>query len=168
MVKTKKLDIYCLVETHAKSDDAERKKWEFQWGYKIFSSFSDGRSKSVTILFNNTFSYTLHQSVLDPVGRYVILDVTIFDTRLSLAALYGPNIDSPEYFHQLSRKLAEIGNSSIIMCGDFNVVQDYDMDTAGYERQNNPKAQQAVFDMMESLEISDIFRICYPDVILMA
>ena len=142
----------------------EIQQWESQWGYKTFSSnCSDGRKNGVMILFNNTFSYTIHQSISDPEGRYVILDLTIFDTRLSLVALCGPNKDVPEFFNSLLRQTADVGNYSIIMCGDFNVAQNYDLDTTGYENQNNPKSQLAVFDMMNSLELRDIFRDFHPN-----
>ena len=115
------------------------------------------------ILFNNTFSYTIHQSVSDPDGRYIILDLTIFDIRFLLVALYGPNKDVPEFFNSLLRQIVDVGNYSIIMCGDFNVVQNYDLDTTGYENQNNPNSQLAVFDMMNSLDLHDIFRDFHPE-----
>ena len=163
-LRSKQLDICCLTETHGKNDLFEIQQWESQWGYKTFSSnCSDGRKKGVMILFNNTFSYTIHQSVSDPDGRYIILDLTIFDIRFLLVALYGPNKDVPDFFNSLLRQIVDVGNYSIIMCGDFNVVQNYDLDTTGYENQNNPNSQLAVFDMMNSLDLHDIFRDFHPE-----
>ena len=89
--------------------------------------------------------------------------MTIFDTRLSLKALFRPNKDSPEFFNSLLRKPLDIGNYFIIICGDFNVIQNYDLDIKGYDNQNNPKSQQAICDMMNALDLHDIFREYNPD-----
>ena len=40
------------------------------------------------------------------------------------------------------------------MCGDWNVVENYAMDTMNYSRQNNPKSQHAIFGLMVGLNYS--------------
>ena len=84
--------------------------------------------------------------------------------------LYGPNTDSPEFFLNLKETICAndiLDNAiilcgdwnvvqnytmdTVILCGDWNVVQNYRMDTVDYTRQNNPKAQEAVFRLMVSL-----------------
>ena len=128
-LRTKKLDIYCLLETHGKENyEFKKKQWQTQWGYnKAFFSNFNGRKKGVTVLFNNIFSYKVHGFLSDPEGRYIILDMTAFDTRFSLVAIYGPDKDSLEFYASLHRKILDVGNYSIIMCGDFNVIQNYDL-----------------------------------------
>jgi exonuclease III len=44
------------------------------------------------------------------------------------------------------------------MCADWNVVLNYEMDTRGYKHQNNPKSRDSLIQLMESLEICDVWR----------
>ena len=52
---------------------------------------------------------------------------------------------------------------AILMVGDWDVVQDYEIDTANYRSQNNIKAQQQIIDMKNSLDLIDIWRAINPD-----
>ena len=46
------------------------------------------------------------------------------------------------------------------MYGDFNLRVDYDLFyTKGYMHENNPNARNTVLLMMESLELSDVWRV---------
>ena len=49
------------------------------------------------------------------------------------------------------------------MCGDWNVVQNYALETMNYSTQNNPKSQQAIFGLMDCFELFDIFRMQNPE-----
>jgi exonuclease III len=59
--------------------------------------------------------------------------------------------------------VVRIQNTSIIMVGDWNVVQDYETETANYRSQNNIKAQRQIIDMKNSLDLIDIWRAINPD-----
>jgi hypothetical protein len=41
----------------------------------------------------------------------------------------------------LSRTRPQFDNSSVIIAGDWNVVQDYRVDTLNYTGENNPKSK---------------------------
>ena len=49
------------------------------------------------------------------------------------------------------------------MVGDWNVVQDYEIDTCNYKSNNNLKAYKKIHDMKESLDLVDIWRSLNPD-----
>ena len=50
------------------------------------------------------------------------------------------------------------------MCGDFNVVQNYVLDNNEYDMQTTrPKARKAIFEIMDSLDLIDIYRSFYED-----
>ena len=104
---------------------------------KVFFSSHTGNSRGIAILFNNTFPFTLHNEIYDKNGNYLILDVSIQECRMTLAALYGPNEDSPNFYTHLQEMITSLQNSSIIMVGDWNVVQDYNLDTCNYKMKNN-------------------------------
>ena len=89
----------------------------------------------------------------DPEDRFCILDLTLFQQRFTLAVVYGPNNDDPNFFLQLSEKIGAVGNEAVIAVGDWNVVLDYEWDTVGYKHKNNPKANAAVLDLMKILDL---------------
>ena len=69
-------DIIFLQETHSSSTD--EKWWSSQWGgHSWFSSFASN-SRGVGILVKSSVVVTTKEVILDPEGRYVILDA-LFD-----------------------------------------------------------------------------------------
>jgi exonuclease III len=47
----------------------------------------------------------------------------------------------------------------VIVVGDWNVVQNYDKDIINYYSENNPRAQVKVHQMMNDLDLVDIWRV---------
>ena len=88
----------------------------------------------------------------------------INDTLWTLVAVYGPNNDEPHFFTNLQRKIESLGNTSVIIGGDWNVPLDYSMDTLNYMQKNNEKAQNQIHFMMEQLDLVDSFRELNPDI----
>ena len=50
--------------------------------------------------------YTIHDSILDPNGRYVILDITLYDQRVTFVCVYGHNSDEPYFLIRFCRLYA--------------------------------------------------------------
>ena len=88
----------------------------------------------------------------------------INDTLWTLVAVYGPNNDEPQFFTNLQLKIESLGNSSVIIGGDWNVPLNYSMDTLNYMHKNNEKAQKQIHFMMEQLDLVDSFRELNPDI----
>jgi anionic cell wall polymer biosynthesis LytR-Cps2A-Psr (LCP) family protein len=73
---------------------------------------------------------------------------------MTLAAVYGPNEDKPCFFETLqSKKINIFPNSSLILVGDWNVVQDYNLDTINYRRENNSNSKLKLHSMMNDLDL---------------
>jgi hypothetical protein len=66
---------------------------------------------------------TNYGDFLDQNGHYIILDLTVYEQRLTLVCLYGYNTDKPELFTEILQKSAGFANTSFLFCGDWNVVQ---------------------------------------------
>ena len=47
-------------------------------------------------MFRNGFDFNVNDSILDQNGCYFILDLTVYEQRLTLVCLYGYNTDKPE------------------------------------------------------------------------
>ena len=160
-LRKKNCDIYFLQETH--STKSVEQLWQNEWGYKAFFSSFSSNSRGVTILFNNSFKYELHNSFKDEQGRFIILDCTINGQRFTLANIYGPNEDNPTFFNFLKTKLEHADNNSLILGGDFNVVQDFSKDILNIRNRNNPNSYEAVRELKQELDLIDPWRELNPE-----
>ena len=80
------------------------------------------------------------------------------------ATLYGPNEDSPTFFKNINKLISDLHNTTVIMVGDWNVVQDFNLDTVNYKSKNNPKAQEVILELKQSLDLVAIWRENNPNV----
>jgi len=91
------------------------------------------------------------------------LDITIQDNRRTLGAIYAPNEDNPNFFEKISQILELIDNETIVVAGDWNVVRDYHLDTKNYKQSNNPLANKKLSELLDILNLNDIWRIKHPN-----
>ena len=68
--------------------------------------------------------------------------MNIHDQRLTLANVYGYYTDEPSFYHEILQKIASYNNSTIITCGDWNVVQDMNKDTYNVKHNRNPNSKK--------------------------
>ena len=90
-----------------------------------------------------------------------MLDLEIEAKRLTLVYIYGPNEDSPDFFRNIANHIEEIGNDTCILCGDFNVIQDQNLDSFNYLHVNNPRAKECILTIKEEFNLADPFRELY-------
>ena len=157
-LKAKNCDIYCLQDVH--STQQTEKFIQTQWGNNncLFSSGTSNK-RGVAILFNKSIDFVIHNQCSDPEGNYIIIDITVDNHRFTLINLYGPNIDSPIFFDNIMSKAQLLNsNNPFILCGDFNVVQDYNLDNYNYKKQNNKKAHDKILEIKQDLNLIDPFR----------
>ena len=118
-----------------------------EWGGEVIFNSHTSNSRGVCILFSNYIEYKVHNSKTDQDGNMLTLDIEIEGQRFSLVNIYGPNEDSPEFYQNIYDVLDEIGNENIIICGDFNLVQNQNLDTYNYVNINNPRAKNKVLEI---------------------
>ena len=92
----------------------------------------------------------------------MILDITISDKRLSLINVYGPNKDDPTFYVNVFKSITDIGNDLFIICGDFNLTLNPDLDCFNYKHINNPKARDFLSNVIEENNLFDTFRELHP------
>ena len=158
--KSKNMPIVCFQETHSTAE--VEKRWEDEWGGKCYFSHGDSKSAGVSVMFRNGFDFVIHQSLIDQHGRYILLDLTIYQQRFTLVCLYGHNTDRPDFFSEILQKSASFKNTSLIFCGDWNVVQDKSLDTYNVLHERNQNARKKVEELKEVFELLDPWRICFP------
>ena len=94
---------------------------------------------------------------------YIILEIKIKDQKITLVNLYGPNEDKPMFYEEIKQKIKEIENDNVIICGDFNLVMDPDLNTNNYKYVNNPKARMAVKELFNEQKYPDAWRLLNKD-----
>ena len=161
-LKSKKGNIYCLQDTHftTKDECSIRNLWE---GDCIFNSFSSNQ-RGVAILINKNFEYKIIKTKNDDHGNLLAIDIEIEHKKITLINLYGPNNDSPEFFNKVSDIIENFNNQTVIIAGDYNLVQNQSLDTHNYRNINNPKAKDKVLDLMDMYNLNDPFRELYPEI----
>lgn len=116
----------------------------------------------MAILFSKNLDFKIHNYISDPEGNYIICDMSVEDNKFTLINLYGPNKDTPLFFENIINIAETIGNTSLIICGDFNTVQDEKLDYCNYKCINNKKSHEKILEIKESYNLYDPFRETYP------
>ena len=70
----------------------------------------------------------------------------------------GQTMTSQIFFRKVADSIEEIGNDTCVTCGDFNVVQDQDLDAFNYLHVNNPKSKECILTIKEELNLIDPYR----------
>ena len=148
--------IFMLQETHSTNEVV--KIWKSEWGHNIIYSHGDSRSRGVAILIKNDLSHEVHSIKSDNKGRYIILDFSINQVRLTQATIYGPNSDDQDFFNEFIDSIESIPNDNRIIGGDWNVVLDLNMDKEGGQQTTHFKAQKILKDWCDETNLVDIWR----------
>ena len=89
--KKRKADIIFLQETP--STVKTEKQWKNEWGAEIITSHGSPNAREVAILIKAGFDCSIHQQLLDPMGRYIIVKAVMQDKTYVLINIYAPNKD---------------------------------------------------------------------------
>lgn len=119
-------DFIFLQEIHSQPSDV--RVWLSEWGGK--GVFAHGRTNSsgVCILFKPAFSPDISDLVMDPQGRFVILQIQQEKETVTLLKVYAPtrseHREQLQMTSNLQENLADMEIQSLIMAGDFNIQMD--------------------------------------------
>lgn len=69
----------------------------------------------------------------------------IEETRVTLVNIFGPNSDQPGFYEKIRNMFLELDSEYFILCGEFNLVLNPDIDTYNFTSINNPKAREKTF-----------------------
>ena len=100
---------------------------------------------------------------IDKNGNYIYLDIELQSFSLRLINIYAPNNDTPSFFDHLQNIVQENEQNYVAICGDFNLVLDFEMDCDKYININNPRSRQTLLNTMGSCKLKDVFRFLYPN-----
>ena len=141
--------IVCLQDTHFSSQDGCIVR--SQWGAEHIYSPGRTNSRGTSTFLNNNFEYELLESHKDNLGNLLALKLDINKMfTLTIVNIYGPNNDSPSFYKDLKIIIEKFSSDFQIICGDWNLVLDPDLDCYIYLYVNNPKVRNNLLKIMES------------------
>ena len=154
-LKNKNASIYFVQDTHF--TDEEMKTIYIDFGFTCYFNNNDSRSRGVATFISKNIDFNLSTEYADKGGNLLILDCRIDNKSLTLVNIYGPNKDTPDFYQHIKNKIQEF-NNPCIMAGDFNLILNPSIDCYDYLHLNNPKARDAVFDLMLDSNLIDCWR----------
>ena len=156
-----KANIYCLQDTHFTEADTDTVR--VQWGYECIISGNRTDARGVAMLFNSNFEYRISEQKIDKDGNYIIVGIELEKKlKVVVVTIYGTNRDDPGFYQAISEHVSNMEFDQVIMCADWNLVQDYDLDRCNYVQRNNPSAQKTVLNMKQTLGLVDPWRVYNP------
>ena len=125
-LRDKNFSLYFLQETHSTINDINC--WCNEWGAKAIWSHGTSNSKGTALLFHSKFDASVIKSLIDPNGRYIIVDINVAGKVFTCVNIYAPNDDCPQFFIEIDKLLDQFQCDNIIYGGDFNCVLNLSLD----------------------------------------
>ena len=101
--KELKADVICLQETHLVEADIHDLKLE--WNIEYLLGGNSTNSRGVAVLINNTFEYDILETIVDVDGRFIVTKLNLIGLcTVTIANIYAPNLDDPDWFNSLFKK----------------------------------------------------------------
>ena len=154
--------IICLQDTHLTEQDLQATK--MIWNNECYLHGQRTNARGVGILINNNFEQEVIECNKDTDGNYLQLIMKIQTFKINLITIYAPNIDRPEFFNQIRDLMNKTDTDYIVVCGDFNLVLNPQLDSMNYKNINHPRSRQILLHTMDELNLIDTFRYFHPHV----
>lgn len=154
-LQCKSYDIFVLQETH--SSKRLQKRWQCEWGGRVFFTHSQTNAKGVCIMFKRSASVKVLDSVHDKDGRIIGLTIEYNNVHVFLLNIYAPNEDDSSFFIKVAELLEKTDCVHKIVLGDFNLYLDKDLDRVGTDTPAK-KAADIVKTIMDEYELIDVWR----------
>ena len=93
----------------------------------------------------------------------LFLGIEIQGKYITLANIYGPNEDNPNFYENLIKNIADFENENVIVGGDWNLILNTEKDCDKYLHVNNLKARRVVLTLVEEENFIDVWRLMNED-----
>ena len=168
--KTKRLKIFNYIKSIGYPDilsliDTRTNSAEKEWFVpKMFVKLStlkekvqnEWPSRGISCYFNSSLNPKLAHKDKD--GNLIMTILEFERKKIIHVALYRPNTDETDFLKSVSKNLKEHAPyyDSIIINGDFNLVQEKNRDSDGYQNHNCPKARKELNCLIKDNLLVDI------------
>ncbi len=152
----KSISCALIQETHLKQSDVARFQNKY---YKLIAfSCAQNKTKGVLILVNRKLNLTIEHLGSDEKGRFVFIRCKIYNNRLALVSIYGPNETDSAFLTQISKTLLEEIDCPLVVGGDFNAVINHAVDKSQSDTTANPSSK-LLNTFITELNLIDLWRI---------
>ena len=164
-LKTSYNGITFLQETHSTISD--EKKWEIEWGGKIYYSHGEFNAKGVAIMIpNNISNFNYIEEKKDLNGRIILIKCEIDNNLLTLINIYSPTKDKVtkqlDFLIELKSFIDIYSDENFIIGGDFNTYLDINLDKKGGNIEKPSSYTNNLISLCEEYNFCDIWRIRNP------
>ena len=173
--RKRKADIISFQKTH--STVITETQWKNEWGAEIIRSHGSSNARGVAILIKAGFDCSIHQQILDPMGRYIIVKAVI----QFMSSLIIPNFSSiiflTKYARNKDKDIINFKNlfvvlqkenleseENIIIGRDFNCPLNPELDKKGFVLLQRKSVTNCINCLQSQLDLVDIWRIKNPDI----
>ena len=140
-------NIICIQDSHW--IDKDYKRIYQLWNNPVFINGSATNARGVAILIKNNFEYKILNCYKD---NCITLDIKFSkDISVRIINIYAPNNDDPNFFQDIEKKVAQNECAYVLICGDFNLVLDKEMDSLNYKHINNPRSRKFLLNMIRHI-----------------
>ena len=153
-------DLCFLQETHLRTSDISRIKKPWM-GHVFHSKFSE-RARGAAIIIHRDIAFEPATSIVDPNGRYVIVSGNLQGAPVVLASLYAPTWDDDKFMSKFFSSIPNVNDHFIIVGGDFNQVQNTELDRSSSNRSTAAKSAKVLKFHADQLGLTDPWRAKFP------
>ena len=154
-LKDMQSQIIFLQETHlAGKEDLKIKR---RWRGEVFSAPFTSQARGVLTLVHKSVPLKVHKVIADRMGRYLIVQGTLFTEPLNLVNVYAPNKDEPGFFSNLFCTLASL-TGHYILAGDFNCTLNPNIDKSSHLDKSHSWSRETILQFARELNLKDIWR----------
>ena len=164
--KHERADIIALCDT--RMSEATNKHFLNQTKeYNIHSTLGKNGGRGVSILIHRNFPFQINEIKKDERNRnFLVINGTIYNRKISFAAIYGPNSDDPGFFQYIFDTLQNQNTTHNIILGDFNVTRNHNIDNMNYVTERHPNSRRALNNLIAQQSYHDYIRDISGDQIL--
>ena len=162
----KQADIIFIQESH--STVYNEVTWLQEWGGPIHFSHGTNNSRGCLILIKPGLDLEIITIKKDYGGRFVIAKVTLDDKPMILMNVYFPNTEKEQLYFiddllKIIKSMNIESNNSIILGGDFNLIQNIQLDKKGGLNTHKSRSKDKLNSMLLLLDLNDSWRIKNPN-----
>lgn len=160
-LKKLQADIVLLQETHTST--AAHHTLTSPHFPNTHSACYNSKQRGGAILISDKVQFSCKDIITDSEGRFVIIHISLHNTEICIANIYGPNVDDPSFFHNFFSTLSAYSDKTLIVGGDFNIALNPQIDRVSKTSSHRPwESVDLVQQYMSDFGLCDAWRMSHP------
>ena len=141
--------------------------------FDIYANSESSTDRGVIVFIKKKLPYKMHRSFSSNCNNALLLDMSIFDTRILLCNLYAPTqSQNRNFFKDIKSKIENIAIDNFFILGDLNSITNINNEKIDGFLTNpevlfmksipNPAHSKFLVEWLQTGELIDSYRILYP------